>query len=135
VHIFGTKLKMKKMKKSVFMLLAIIATIAFSCSKDAKINRRIDGEWKVVSVGGVPLPIDESVTFKFIKDDKLTGDGTLTETWDSGSYTTPFTYTVGSEKIIFVMDGSSEVLTVLTYEKDKLELIDSDSDVWVLDPK
>ncbi len=123
------------MKKSLFVLLALIATITFSCSKDAKINRRIDGEWNVVTLGGVPLDVDESITFKFIKDDKLTGDGTITETWSSGSYTTPFTYTVGSEKIIFVIDGSSEVLSVLTYEKDKLELIDSDNEVWVLDPK
>ena len=123
------------MKKSLFVLLALIATITFSCSKDAKINRSIDGEWNVVTLGGVPLDVDESITFKFIKDDKLTGDGTITETWSSGSYTTPFTYTVGSEKIIFVIDGSSEVLSVLTYEKDKLELIDSDNEVWVLDPK
>jgi hypothetical protein len=123
------------MKKSLLILLAIVVTITLSCSKDAKINRRIDGEWKVITLGGMPLDVDESITFKFIKDDKLTGDGTITETWSNGSYTTPFTYTVGSEKIIFVIDGSSEVLSVLTYEKDKLELIDSDNDVWVLDPK
>lgn len=123
------------MRRNLFILLAVFATVAFSCSKDAKINRRIDGEWKVVSLGGFAIPVDESIIFKFIKEDKLAGDGTLTEISSSGTYATPFTYVVGSEKITIVIDGTSEILSVLTYDKDKLELIDSDSDVWVLDPK
>lgn len=123
------------MKKSLFILLALIATITFSCSKDAKVNRRIDGEWKVISLGGIAIPVDESITLKFIKDDKLTGDGTLTETWSSGSISEPFTYSVSSEKIILTIDGSTEVLSVLTYEKDRLELLESGGDLWVLDPK
>jgi hypothetical protein len=123
------------MKKSLFILLVLIATITFSCSKDAKINRRIDGEWNVVSIDGVNPEANESITLKFDKDDKLTGDGTLTEISSFGNYTTPFTYKVGSEKIICIMDGSSEVLSVFTYEKDKLELIDSDNRLWILDPK
>jgi hypothetical protein len=128
-------LKLKNLEKSLFILLAVISTVIASCSKDAKINRRIDGEWKVVSIAGASIPSDESYTWKFSKDEKLTGDGTYTEVDSFGTYSIPFTYTVGSEKITLVIDGFAEILTVSKYEKKKLELIDSDNDVWVLDPK
>jgi hypothetical protein len=133
--IFEKKLNLKSMKKSLFIMFAIVATIVVSCSKDAKINRRIDGEWKVISIGGVALAADEIYTFKFNKDKKENGDGTIVYTDSFGTDSYPFTYTVASEKITLVIDGTSEVFSVTKYEKDKLELIDSYSDVWVLDPK
>lgn len=123
------------MKKSLFILLAVVATVIASCSKDAKINRRIDGEWKVVSIGGASLAADETITFKFAKDKKLDGDGTLTWTDIFGTDVTAFTYTVSSGKITMMYSGYAEILTVSKYERKKIELIDSDSEVWVLDPK
>lgn len=123
------------MKKSLFILLAVVATLIASCSKDAKINRRIDGEWKVVSIGGAALASDESYTWKFGKDKRFTGDGTFTVVDLTGTYTMPFTYTVGSEKITLIVDGTSDIYSVTKYEKKNLELIDSDGVVWVLDPK
>ena len=121
------------MKKSLFILLFILVSLTFSsCSKDAKINRKIDGEWNVVTIGGEPLDVNTSYVFKFIKDKKLTGDGTLTETWGTSTYVSPLTYSVADEKIICVLDGYAEVLSILTLEKDKLELIDSDNTLLVL---
>lgn len=123
------------MKKALFIMLAIVATITTSCSKDAKINRRIDGEWKVKTIGGFTLEADESYVFKFNKDKKLTGDGSMTYSTPFGAASVPFTYTVAEQKITVVSDGEADVFSVSKYEKDKLELIDSDNDVWVLDPK
>lgn len=123
------------MKKVLFMMLAIAATFITSCSKDAKINRRIDGEWQVKSIGGYTMESDESYVFKFNKDKKLTGDGSLTYTDSFGSDNVPFTYSVADQKITVVADGEAEVFSVSKYEKDKVELIDSNSEVWVLDPK
>jgi hypothetical protein len=123
------------MKKSLFILLAVVATFIASCSKDAKINRRIDGEWKVVSVGGAALASDESYTFKFNKDKKVDGDGTITYTDTFGTDVTAFTYSVSSEKITMTYSGFADILTVSKYEKTKLELIDIDNNVWVLEPK
>ncbi len=123
------------MKKSLFILLAVVATVIASCSKDAKINRRIDGEWKVVSIGGASLDAGETITFKFAKDTKLDGDGTLTWTDIFGSDVTAFTYTVSSGKITMMYSGYADILTVSKYERKKIELIDSDSEIWVLDPK
>ena len=123
------------MKKYLFILLAIVVTTITSCSKDAKINRRIDGEWQVKTIGGSPLGSDESYVFKFIKDKKLTGDGTVTYTDDFDSDVEPFTYSVSDQKITFVFNGYAEVLTVLKYEKEKLELMDFDGEVWTLEKK
>jgi len=123
------------MKKSLFILLAVVATVIASCSKDAKINRRIDGEWKVVSIGGASVPSDETYTWKFSKDKKLNGDGTLTYTSSIGTDVTAFTYTVATAKITMSYNGLAEILTVSKYERKKIELIDSSGDIWVLDPK
>lgn len=116
------------------LLVAIIAVVSF-CSKDAKINRRLDGEWNVVTIGGVAPEVSESYSFKFTKVDKLNGTGTFTYTFLTESYTEPLTYTVLDEKITVIIDGEIEIFTVATYEKDRMELIDTDGDIWVLDPK
>jgi hypothetical protein len=123
------------MKKSLFISLAFVATLIASCSKDAKINRRIDGEWKVVSIAGISIPADESYTWKFSKDKRFTGDGTLTEVYSTETLTTPFTYSVSSKKITLIADGVSDVFTVNKYERKKIELIDDSDEVWVLEPK
>lgn len=123
------------MKRGLLILLVAVLAVVSSCSKDAKINRRLDGEWQVVSIGGVAPEATESYVMKFIKEDKLTGNGTLTYTFMSQSYTDAFTYSVLDQKITLIIDGTAEILTVTTYEKNRMELIDSDGDLWVLDPK
>lgn len=123
------------MKKAVIMMLAIAATLITSCSKDAKINRRIDGEWQVKTIGGEPLGTGESYVFKFNKDKKLTGDGTFTMTDSLGTDATTFSYSVADQKITVISNGESGVFSVSKYEKDNIELIDSDNFVWDLDPK
>jgi hypothetical protein len=115
--------------------MAVIFIAVSSCSKDAKINRRIEGEWKVVSIGNEVLSSNYTLTMKFIKDEKKNGSGTITEVDNGTSETTSFTYNVSDEKITLVVDGIAEVLTVKKYEKEKLEFLDSYNEIWVLDPK
>jgi hypothetical protein len=123
------------MKKGLFILLVAFLAVTASCSKDAKINRRLDGEWKVVSLAGLAPEANESYTFKFIKEDKLTGNGTLTYTFLSQSFVDAFTYSVLDQKITLIVDGTAEIFSVTKYEKDKMELVDSSGDLWILDPK
>jgi hypothetical protein len=123
------------MKKGLLVLLVAVLAVVSSCSKDAKINRRLDGEWNVVSIGGVVTEATESYTMKFIKEDKLTGNGTLTYTFMSQSYTDAFTYSVLDQKITLILDGTAEMLSVTKYDKDRMEMIDTNGDLWVLDPK
>lgn len=123
------------MKKGLLVLLVAIIAVVSSCSKDAKINRRLDGEWKVVTIGGVAPEVSESYSFKFTKVDKLNGTGIFTYTFLTESFSEPLTYSVLDEKITIIIDNEIEIFTVATYEKDRMELIDTDGDIWVLDPK
>jgi len=123
------------MKKGLLVLLVAVLAVVSSCSKDAKINRRLDGEWTVVSIGGVAPEATESYVMKFIKEDKLSGNGTFTYTFMSQSFTDAFTYSVLDQKITLVIDGTAEMFSVTKYEKDRMEMIDTDGDLWVLDTK
>jgi hypothetical protein len=51
------------------------------------------------------------------------------------SYTDAFTYSVSDQKITLILDGEAEIWSVTKYEKDRMEMVDSDGYVWVLDPK
>jgi hypothetical protein len=123
------------MKKGLLVLLVAVLAVVSSCSKDAKINRRLDGEWNVVSIGGVVPEATESYTIKFIKEDKLTGNGTFTYTFMSQPFTDALTYSVLDQKITMVIDGTAEIFSVTKYDKDRMEMIDTSGDLWVLDPK
>jgi hypothetical protein len=123
------------MKKGLLVLLVAVLAVVSSCSKDAKINRRLNGEWNVVSIGGVAPEATESYVIKFIKEDKLTGNGTFTYTFMSQSFTDVLTYSVLDQKITMVIDGTAEIFSVTKYDKDRMEMIDTDGELWVLDPK
>ncbi|NBO59906.1 MAG: hypothetical protein EBU82_02910 [Flavobacteriia bacterium] len=127
------------MKKGILMLLVAVLAVASSCSKDAKINRRLDGEWKVVTIAGVAPAVDESYTLLFNKIDKLTGSGILTYDYvvlgQPFSTVDVFSYSVVDQKMTLIVDGTAEIWSVTKYEKDRMEMVDSDGDVWVLDPK
>ncbi len=122
------------MKKLLFALLAVTVLVSSSCSKEKKINRRIDGSWKEVSYNGVAVPADEQSTITFSKD-KKGGTGTMSYSIIS----IPFTYTLVEDKmtIVSTIDGISdtEIVTINTYEKDKLEWTDSDGDKSTFEPK
>lgn len=131
------------MKRLLFGLLAVTALVMTSCSKDAKINRRLDGEWKVVSYDGEAPESTETETYAFTKTEKLSGTGTYlyssTSGGSSASITFPFTYTIADEKITLTIDfgsgSESEIMEVITYEKDRMEFKDSDGKITVLEPK
>lgn len=135
MYTFTEHLKFEFMKKGLLIMLLTVLAVVSSCSKDAKINRRLDGEWKVVTIGGIAPGVDESYILKFIKEDKLTGTGMFTYTYMGQSASENFTYSVMDEKITLVIDGDTEVWSVTKYETDRMEMLDSDGDVWVLDPK
>jgi hypothetical protein len=137
------------MKKGLLMLLIAVLAVASSCSKDAKINKRLDGEWKVVTIGGV-APAEGEYTFHFTKEYKSTGYGKIYLSWDNYLIFDAFTYSVLDQKITLMVYGSDwsdelappgpgpfildpvEIWSVTKYEKDRMEMVDSNGDVWVL---
>ncbi|MCE3295707.1 MAG: hypothetical protein K0R65_1421 [Crocinitomicaceae bacterium] len=131
------------MKRLLFGLLAVTAMAMTSCSKDAKINKRLDGEWKVTSYDGEAPESGETEIYSFKKTEKLSGTGTYSYASTSGgssvSISFPFTYVIGDEKITVTVDygsgSDSEIFEVVTYEKDKMEFKESDGTITVLEPK
>jgi hypothetical protein len=126
------------MKKLMFALLAVSVLTASSCSKEKKINRRIDGDWKEVSYAGVAVAAEDQATISFAKD-KKGGTGSVSYSGSGVTFSIPFTYSLVEDKmtIISTFAGSSEtsVVTINTYEKDKLEWTDSDGKKSVMEPK
>ncbi len=53
----------------------------------------------------------------------------------SQSFVDAFTYSVLDQKITCVIDVTAEMFSVTKYDKDRMEMIDTSGDLWVLDPK
>ncbi len=128
------------MKKLMMVMVAATLVLA-SCSKESKLNRKLDGSWNVVSysVDGV----DQSMTnvtmvMSFTKDKK--GVGTYTNTLtvlsvpqvETGSYVLTEDATITENKITPGTGSSTSVYTVTDYSKSDLTLTQTSSgDVYV----
>ncbi len=121
------------MKKVLSIVAIAMLFIATSCSKEAKLNRKLDGEWNVTTVDGVALDASATLTFKFEKDKKGNGKVTTTSTDTDIDYqgqTEYFsqtgTYTLTKDEVItmtFVDSESSGVtaaVTVTDYDKSNM---------------
>jgi len=109
------------MKKFLFLSVAILAFVLGSCSKEAKLNRKLDGKWEITSVNSIAIPAGDAYTIEFTKDKK--GKGAVV--YSQGAFSMTGTYVLTEDKTITVtMDGSANVMTVSDYSKDKLVLVD-----------
>ena len=112
------------MKKFLFLSVAILAFVLGSCSKEARLNRKLDGKWEVTTEAGVAVADADKYTITFTKDKKGTGALVFASSVDafaiSGSYELD-----KNEKITITFPGSTtpEVLKVKDYSKSKLVLI------------
>jgi hypothetical protein len=106
------------MKKLLFLFVSV-AIIAASCSKEAKLNKRLDGVWDVVSMDGEALTGDNAATLSFSKEDKGSGKVSFTQEGD----TMEGTYTLEKDdKITMVFDGETSVWTVDDYSKTDMTI-------------
>lgn len=116
------------MKKFLFLSVAILAFVMASCSKEARLNRKLDGKWEVTTEAGVAVEDADKYTITFTKDKK--GKGTLVFASTVDALAIAGTYELDkNEKITITFTGSTtpEVLTVKEYSKSKLVLVDSDN--------
>lgn len=108
-----------------------------ACSKEAKLNKKLDGEWEVTSYNGAALS-GESIVLAFEKDKK---EGTYTQTYTVGSVSTKVTgtYTLTGDETITLTPSTSgaevEVLTVTSYSKTEMTVKNSDGYVIILKKK
>lgn len=109
------------MKKFLFLSVAILAFVLGSCSKEAKLNRKLDGKWEITTVNSVAVPAADAYTITFTKDKK--GKGAVV--YSVGALSITGTYVLTEDKTITVtIGGGADVMTVSDYSKDKLVLVD-----------
>ena len=87
--------------KKIFALLALVSVVLWSCSKDQKVVKELEGDWKVSAqtVNGVAVPDSEfvGITYTFTKCKVKKGDcdGTLSVPDPTkGTFTQSFTYNI-----------------------------------------
>jgi len=116
-----------------------VAIMFASCSKSNKLNKRLDGEWNVVTIDGTALGSGESVVIKFTKDKKGKGAYVTTFTFSGVSDTETGTYVLEDDtKITMTETGETtgDVSLIKDYSKTDLTLTDTDgSDAIVLKKK
>lgn len=114
------------MKKLLF-ILAAITIFATSCSKEAKLNRSLDGTWKVVSMGGESMDgMSMSVTFEKEKAGKGTYSTKMTFEALNISETSTGTYELVDDVTLIMTDdeagSETDSTTVVSYSKKELVL-------------
>lgn len=119
------------MKKLLF--IAIISVVALaSCSKERKLNRKLDGTWMVTSYDGQAMGSGESITITFDKDEKDNGKYTMTSVYSGFTYTESGTYQLTKDDMITLTSGNdSDIMTVTDYSKTDMT-VTSDGDIMIL---
>lgn len=129
------------MKKLMFVLIAATMMLA-SCSKENKLNKKLEGTWKLVSTtdGGVTVTAESqnvTSTMTFTKVEKETGTYSSSYTYMGVTYTGSGTYTLTEDTQITTTQtapsaGTPDVMTVTEYTKTDMTLKDSDGTVYVM---
>lgn len=126
------------------MVLFVATTVLASCSKESKLNRKIDGTWDIVTMGGVaPSTFGvTSFTIEFSKDKKGTGTYTTTMVGATGTDTGTGTYELTDDTKITMTNtpvagetSTPDVNTVTDYSKTDMTLTSSENTVIVLKKK
>ncbi len=84
--------------KSLYLFLFLLTAVA--CSKQARINRKLDGSWTLVSIDGNSLPANNISyrQFVFARTGNKTGTVAIqTETVTNGNYHFHGTYTLNNK--------------------------------------
>ncbi len=120
------------MKKGLVLMMLAVVFVFASCSKESKLNRKLDGKWNLTKLDGNALPSGYSSSITFTKDKKV-GTYSTTFTFGGLSGTDSGTYTLeGDTKITTTSNtsGSTAVTsTIVEYTKTTLKISDADGDV------
>ena len=114
--------------KKVLSLIVAVTLLFASCSKERKLNKRLDGQWEVVTVAQDGIAVSPSLygmsmVFAFSKDKKDNGTVTMTYTYMGDSESEKGTYTLDKdEKITIKMESESTELTVDDYSKTDMTI-------------
>jgi len=131
------------MKKLISILTIATLILLTSCSKSAKLNRKLDGEWIVTSENGVASSTNLSISFVFEKDKKDNGKVTMNQTINGNifipmvSIISKGTYTLTKDEVITSVltiqgETETEVYIVNNYDKTDMTLTGNGGSVYTL---
>jgi hypothetical protein len=118
--------------KKVLSLIVAITMLFASCSKERKLNKKLDGKWEVetIATDGVaisPSLFGGSIVFEFSKDKRDTGDVTIRFTDGTDTQTRSGSYKLTKdEKVTITLDNESEEFIVQDYSKDEMTMDQTD---------
>ena len=107
------------MKKILVMFVAATLVLG-ACSKEKKVNKKMDGSWTLTEENDSAISSDKGTTVISFERDKKAGKGTLVFTDSKGASTTSnFDYTLEGN----VLKTTTNSYTVLEYTKTDLSLL------------
>ncbi|MGJ8661963.1 MAG: hypothetical protein ACSHXL_07990 [Bacteroidota bacterium] len=105
------------MKNILIMCLSLSVVLA-ACSKEKKVNKRLDGSWMLTAEND--KAVTEGTTVLTFNKEKKEGTGTVVYTDSKGnSTTTNFSYTLDKN----ILTTTTNSYTVTEYTKDDLSLL------------
>jgi len=117
------------MKKILSAILAV-SLLASSCSKEAKLNRRLDGIWHVVLRNHKGLGVDKNEIIFFGKEKNDKGKYTWTYADSTKIWEEAGTYELKKDKLITLTSkGVVTPFTVVYYSKADLTLTNDAGDI------
>ncbi len=130
---------------SALSILVVVLLMTTACSKEVRINRKLEGSWLLQSVNGADLPSESGITYRkysFSPDEKENGEVSIrTETWNGGDYSFYGNYVLsGKNKLdLELRDQSGYPLTiryeVKSFSKKAIILIDPSGQENLLRPE
>jgi hypothetical protein len=131
------------MKKLMFVLLAAATMMMTACSKENKLNKKLEGTWSLVSrtEGGITATAEAmgmTYTMTFTKVEKDAGTYVSVTTYTGfPSYTSTGAYTLHEDTQMTSTQstpttGSADVLIVNSYSKTDMTVTDTEGVVLVL---
>jgi hypothetical protein len=121
--------------KSGFLALALIAVLFSSCSKEQRLNRKLDGTWSVTSIDGNAMSSGESITMTFSKDKKGRGDFVMNFTdpiFGNSTEQGDYKLTTDEQLSFFYTDGAVDVVRITDYSKEDLTFLTESDDTYIL---
>jgi hypothetical protein len=123
------------MKNLIFVLIAVLTIGLSSCSKDRRINNKLDGSWNVAVYEDIVMPTGSTLNLTFNKGSKGAGTGTSVGTGYFILSNFTFIYNVADEKLTMTYGSTVEVYAVSDYSSKEVTLLTGEGKKIVMQAK
>lgn len=120
------------MKNLIFTLVAVLAIGLTSCSKDRRINKKLDGSWNVIVYKNAVMPSGSSLNLTFNKGSKGSGTGSSVGTGYFILSNFSFIYNIDNKKLTIIYGSTVDVYTVSNYSSTEITLLTPEGEKIVM---